>query len=176
MNLRVTAPEFRYEHDQAVHRAADTLRKYGKEFGEKFGRDYSALVEGYRLEDADVAIVAMGSICGTTKDAIDEMRAEGKKVGLLKIRCFRPFPADDIAKALAHVKTIAVLEKNVGRGAKGAVATEVKEAGYGSGIPVYDYILGRGGRDVRKKDIKKIVELAEKGSGDIFYGLREELL
>ena len=168
--------EFRYEHDQAVHRAADAMRRYGKAFGEKFGRDYSELVEGYRLEDADVAIVAMGSICGTTKDAIDEMRAEGKKVGLLKIRCFRPFPAEDIAKALAHVNTIAVLDKNISLGAKGAVAIEVKETCYGSGIPVYDYILGLGGRDIRKKDIKKIVELAEKGSGDMFYGLRDELL
>ena len=58
------------------------MRKYGKAFGEKFGRDYSSLVEGYKLEDAEIAIVAMGSICGTTKDAIDEMRAEGKKGGL----------------------------------------------------------------------------------------------
>ena len=69
-----------------------------------------------------------------------------------------------------------MLDKNVSLGAKGVVAIEVKEACYGSGIPVYDYILGLGGRDVRKKDIKHIVELAEKGSGDMFYGLREELL
>jgi pyruvate ferredoxin oxidoreductase alpha subunit len=141
-----------------------------------FGRDYSAMVEGYRLDDADTAIVAMGSICGTTKDAIDEMRQEGKKVGLLKIRVFRPFPSEDIEKALAHVKRVAVLDKNISLGAKGALALEVKDALYTSGIPVKDYIIGLGGRDVRKKDIKAIVDLAEKGQGDIFYGLRKEVL
>jgi pyruvate ferredoxin oxidoreductase alpha subunit len=86
--------EFRYEMDQAQKRAKAVIAKAGKEFGTMFGRDYSALIEGYRLEDADTAIVAMGSVCGTIKDAIDEMRTEGKKVGLLKIRVFRPFPAE----------------------------------------------------------------------------------
>ncbi len=152
------------------------IHEAGKEFGRMFGRDYSAMVEGYRLEDADTAIVAMGSICGTTKDAIDEMRDEGKKVGLLKVRVFRPFPTEDIAKALAHVKRVAVLDKNISLGAKGALALEVKDALYSSGIPVKDYIIGLGGRDVRKKDIKAIVDLAEKGLGDIFYGLRKEVL
>lgn len=168
--------EFRYEHDAAVKRAADAIRKYGKEFKDVFGRDYSELITTYKLDDAETAIVAMGSICGTVKDAIDEMRKDGKKVGLLSIRCFRPFPSTEIAKALSKVSTVAVLDKNVSLGAKGAVAIEVKEACYGSDVKIYDYILGLGGRDVRKKDIKAIVDLAEKGKGDIFYGLRQEVL
>jgi pyruvate ferredoxin oxidoreductase alpha subunit len=168
--------EFRYEIDNAAKRAKDVIRKAGKEFGTMFGRDYSALVEGYRLEDAETAIVAMGSICGTIKDAIDEMRAEGKKVGLLKIRVFRPFPAAEIAQALSNVKRVAVLDKNISLGAKGAVAIEVRDALYGSVIPVKGYVLGLGGRDVRKKDIKEIVSLVEKGVGDQFFGLRRELL
>jgi pyruvate ferredoxin oxidoreductase alpha subunit len=168
--------EFRYEIDNAVKRAKDVITKAGKEFGTMFGRDYSALVEGYRLDDAETAIVAMGSICGTAKDAIDEMRDEGKKAGLLKIRVFRPFPSEEIAQALAEVKRVAVLDKNISLGAKGAVALEVKDALYGSSIPVKDFILGLGGRDVRKKDIKEIVSLVEKGVGDQFYGLRKEVL
>ena len=168
--------EFRYEMDRALKESQAVIHAAGKEFGRMFGRDYSAMIEGYRLEDADTAIVAMGSVCGTTKDAIDEMRNEGKKVGLLKIRVFRPFPTEDIAKALADVKRVAVLDKNISLGAKGALALEVKDALYGSGIPVKDYIIGLGGRDVRKKDIKAVVELAEKGQGDIFYGLRREVL
>jgi pyruvate ferredoxin oxidoreductase alpha subunit len=104
------------------------------------------------------------------------MREEGKKVGLLKIRVFRPFPTEDVAKALAHVKRVAVLDKNISLGAKGAVALEVKDALYSSGIPVKDYIIGLGGRDVRKKDIKAIVELVWKGQGDMVYGLRTEVL
>jgi pyruvate ferredoxin oxidoreductase alpha subunit len=168
--------EFRYEMDRALKESKAIIEKRGKEFGQLFGRDYSAMVEGYRLEDAETAFVAMGSICGTTKDAIDEMREEGKKVGLLKIRVFRPFPTKDIARALAHVQRVAVLDKNISLGAKGAVALEVKDALYSSGIPVKDYIIGLGGRDVRKRDIKAIVSLIEKGQGDMFYGLRKEVL
>lgn len=169
--------EFRYEMDQAQKRAKDVIAKYGKEFGTMFGRDYSALVEGYQLDDAETAIVAMGSICGTVKDAIDEMRAAGKKVGLLKIRVFRPFPSEEIAKALAKVKHVAVLDKNISLGAKGgATVIEVRDAMYGSTIPVRGYVLGLGGRDIRKKDIKEIVALCEKGAGDQFYGLRKELI
>ena len=168
--------EFRYAHDKALKDSKAIIEKAGKEFTTLFGRDYSAMVEGYHLKDAETVLVAMGSICGTTKDAIDEMRAAGKKVGLLKIRVFRPFPTDELAKALAGAKRIAVLDKNISLGSKGAVALEVKDALYGSGIPVYGYILGLGGRDVRKKDIKEIVTLAEKGQGDQFYGLRKEVL
>ena len=168
--------EFRYEMDQAQKRAKAVIAKAGKEFGAMFGRDYSALIEGYRLEDADTAIVAMGSICGTIKDSIDEMRMEGKKVGLLKIRVFRPFPAEEIAKMLSHVKRVAVLDKNISLGAKGATVMEVRDALYGSFIPVKGYVLGLGGRDVRKRDVKEIVALCEKGPGDQFYGLRKELI
>jgi len=168
--------EFRYEMDQAQKRAKDVIAEAGKEFGAMFGRDYSALIEGYRLEDADTAIVAMGSICGTIKDSIDEMRTEGKKVGLLKIRVFRPFPGEEIAKMLSHVKRVAVLDKNISLGAKGATVMEIRDALYGSSIPVKGYVLGLGGRDVRKRDVKEIVALCEKGPGDQFYGLRKELI
>jgi pyruvate ferredoxin oxidoreductase alpha subunit len=168
--------EFRYETDQAQKKAKDVIAQAGKEFGTMFGRDYSALVEPYQLDDAETAIVAMGSICGTVKDAIDEMRAEGKKVGLLKIRIFRPFPSEEIAQALAKVKRVAVLDKNISLGAKGATAIEVRDAMYGSTTPVKGYVLGLGGRDIRKKNIKEIVSLCEKGVGDQFYGLRKELI
>jgi len=169
--------EFRYEMDQAQKRAKDVIATYGKEFGTMFNRDYSALVESYRLDDAETAIVAMGSVCGTVKDAIDEMRDTGKKVGLLRIRVFRPFPSEEIAKALSGVQRVAVLDKNISLGARGgATATEVRDAMYGSTIPVKGYVLGLGGRDIRKRDIKEIVSLAEKGIGDQFYGLRKELI
>jgi pyruvate ferredoxin oxidoreductase alpha subunit len=169
--------EFRYEMDEAQKRAKAVIAKAGKEFGTQFGRDYSSLVEGYQLDDAETAIVAMGSVCGTVKDAIDEMRAAGKKVGLLKIRVFRPFPSEEIAKALSKVKRVAVLDKNISLGARGgATAIEVRDAMYGATIPVKGYVLGLGGRDIRKKDIKEIVSLCEKGIGDQFYGLRKELI
>ncbi len=168
--------EFRYEVDQAMKRSMKAFSAAGKEFAELFGRDYSAPVESYRLDDADTALVAMGSICGTAKDAVDEMRKRGRKVGLLNVRTFRPFPGADLAKALSGVSRVAVLDKNISLGAKGAVALEVKDALYGSGIPVLDYIIALGGRDVRKKDIAAVVDMAEKNQGDLFYGLRKEVL
>lgn len=168
--------EFRSAIDQAAKRSQAVFNEAASEFSRLFGRDYAAPVEGYRLEDAETVLVAMGSICGTAKDAIDEMREEGKKAGLLKIRCYRPFPIEELKTALKNAQRIAVLDKNISLGSKGAVALEVKDAMYDSGIPVLDYILGLGGRDVRKKDIKEIVGLVEKGKGDMFYGLREELL
>lgn len=168
--------EFRYEHDQAMKRAKQIISDAGREFGKMFGRDYTGLTEGYRMEDADIALVTMGSLAGTVKDAIDEMREKGKKVGLLRIRCFRPFPTEEVAEALAGVKTVAVLDKNISVGSKGALALEIRDALYGKSPKVFDYILGLGGRDVRKRDIKTIVELAEQGIGDQFYGLRREVL
>jgi len=168
--------EFRYAHDKALKDSAAVIKKAGEEFKALFGRDYSAMVEGYLLEDAETVLVAMGSICGTTKDAIDEMRAAGKKVGLLKVRVFRPFPASELAKALGGAQRVAVLDKNISLGSKGALALEIRDALYGSQVPVYDYILGLGGRDVRKRDIKEIVARAERGQGDEFYGLRQEVL
>ncbi|MBN1195539.1 MAG: pyruvate ferredoxin oxidoreductase [Methanomicrobiaceae archaeon] len=170
--------EFRYDIDRAMDRAKDLLVTAGRELGESIGRDYSGLVEEYRLEDADTAFVAMGSLCGTVKDAIDEMRDSGIKAGLLKIRSYRPFPRAEIAKALSGVSRVAVLEKNVSLGSamKGAVGPEVKDALWGSGIDVFSYVLGLGGRDVRKKDIAAINALSIAGKGDMFYGLREELI
>ena len=168
--------EFRYETDKALKDAKSVIQAAGTEFKQMFGRDYSAMVEGYRMDDAETVIVAMGSICGTIKDTIDDLRTEGARVGLLKIRVFRPFPSDEVARALKGAKRVAVLDKNISLGAKGAVALEIKDALYSSGIPVYDYIVGLGGRDVRKKDIREVVALAGKGQGDMFVGLRKEVL
>ncbi|MCQ8894389.1 MAG: pyruvate ferredoxin oxidoreductase [Methanolinea sp.] len=168
--------EFRYLVDRALKGSAGVIQASGREFGEMFGRDYSALVEEYRLEDADCAIVAMGSICGTVKDAIDDMRKDGIKAGLLRIRTFRPFPAEEVRKALDGVSSVAVLDKNISLGAKGAVCMEVRDALYGTQIPVQGYIIALGGRDVRKKDVRNVVDLTRSGKGDIFYGLRNEVL
>lgn len=168
--------EFRYQIQQAMEQAGKALVAAGKEFSEHFGRDYGSLVEGYRLDGADTALIAMGSVCGTIKDAVDEMRDAGRKVGLLKLRAFRPFPEREIVAALNNVNTVAVLDKNISLGNSGAAGTEVKAALAGSGITVLDYVIGLGGRDVRKRDIARVVDLAEKGEGDMFYGLRTEVL
>ena len=168
--------EFRYETDKALKDAKAVIRAAGAEFGKMFGRDYSTMVEGYQLEDAETVIVAMGSICGTVKDTIDDLRAEGKKVGLLKIRVFRPFPSEDVAKALKGAKHVAVLDKNISLGAKGAVALEVKDALYGSGIRSTIISLALAEGTCRRRTSGKLSRLAGKGKGDQFIGLRREVL
>jgi pyruvate ferredoxin oxidoreductase alpha subunit len=170
--------EFAYEHEMAMQRAADVWREAGAEFGKIFGRDYSKPVEGYRLEDADIALVALGSVCGTIKDTIDEMRNDGLKVGLLKIRVYRPFPADDIKKALSGVKKIAVVEKNRSPGSRmlGIVGPEVRDAINDSSVSILSYVTGLGGRDIKKSDIRGIVNACNEGKGNMFCGLREEIL
>ena len=94
------------------------------------------------------------------------------------IRSFRPFPYEDVRTALDGVSNVAVLEKNINIGSRmlGAVGLEVKDAVYKKGTPVYSYVGGLGGRDIRKKDIKQITEWAEAGRNDCFFGLREEVL
>lgn len=168
--------EFRYEIDNAVKNSLGVFEKAGREFSLLTGRDYSSPVEEYRMEDAETVLVALGSLCGTVKDSIDEMRAEGKKVGLLRIRCFRPFPGEAVRRALSRAARVAVLDKNISLGSKGAVATEVRDALYGGSTPVLGYIIGLGGRDVKKSDIRNVVTMAERGEGDCFYGLRKEVL
>ena len=101
---------FKNQQSDAMGRAKGVVEAVGKEFGKKFGRDYG-LLEGYRLEDADTAIVLLNSAVGTTRVAVDELRKAGRKVGLLKLRLFRPIPHKEIAEALKGLKAIACLDR-----------------------------------------------------------------
>jgi len=114
------------------------------------------------MDDAEVVIVTMGSVIGTIKDAIDAMRAEDKKVGLLKVRSYRPFPVQALRKALKNAAVIAVLEKDVSIGGEAGLVTDLKAALYNSSIktPIIGFTAGLGGRDITIKDIRKMVERA----------------
>ena len=103
--------EAKRQQAQAMMDAKDVIRKVGKEFGEMTGRTYG-LIETYMMDDAEEAIVIIGSSAGTAKEAINELRAQGKKVGQIKVRSFRPFPSEDICEALKNVKAFAVMDKD----------------------------------------------------------------
>ena len=108
--------------------------------------------------------MAMGSLIGTLRDVVDDLRSKGVPVGLLKIRSFRPFPAEEIAKAVAGAKVIAVLEKDISLGTgEGALVTEIKAALYNRDIrvPVLGFVIGLGGRDIPVGTIQRIVDKAE---------------
>lgn len=153
-----------------------------KEFAQISGREYG-LFEEYAMEDAERAVVIIGSAAGTTKDAIDALRAKGEKVGLIKIRLFRPFPADEIADALKNVKAVAVMDRaesytNHG----GPLGADVMSALFRarSQALAVNYIYGLGGRDVRVEDmeqiyadLQQIIDDNDAGETYRFMGIRE---
>jgi len=146
------------------------------------GRKYE-LFEKYMLDDAEVAIVIINSTAGTAKTVIDELRDKGVKAGLLKIRVFRPFPAEEIAEALKHVKALAVMDKAEGFSAVGGpLFADIKAALYGiaDGIKVVNYIYGLGGRDVKADNIEfvynelqNILKTGQIGETYRYVGVRE---
>lgn len=156
--------EFKYLQHQAMERAKKKIEEVSKEFEEIFGRGYGGLIDTYAMEDAEVVLVTMGSIIGTIKEAIDELRSEGVKVGLVKIRSYRPFPAEALKNALKDANVIVVIEKDLSMGYESALLTDLKGAFYNSSIkaPIIGFAVGLGGRDVAITHIRKMVEKASK--------------
>lgn len=151
--------ELRYKIQRAMDQALDVARQVDQAYGRVFGRSYG-VVESYHMEGAEVALVTTSTITSTARDVIDAMRGEGIPVGLVKLRLFRPFPVPDIAAALRGVNKIAVLDRNLTFGQCGVFAEEIKSALYGSGlqVPLFDYVLGLGGRDVTPATIRQVAE------------------
>lgn len=178
-----TYTEFRYQLHEAHTRALDKIEKVAREFGETFGRYYGGLIDSYKADDAEIVIVTLGSVIGTIKDAIDQMREEGIKVGLVKVRCYRPFPVAALRNALKDASVIAVIEKDISIGNEAALLTDLKAAFYNSSIrtPIIGFTAGLGGRDITIKDIRRMVEKASAARKGIesefeFLTLRKEIL
>jgi len=162
----VTSPEFymdyKYRQNEAMELASDMINSTARKFGRQFGRDWSGVIEGYKMEDAKHALVAMGSAVSDARIVVDALRAEGKKVGLVKVRSFRPFPAEALRAMLKSAELVTVLDKNIIFGAGGALGNETKSALYGyRSVPVKNYIIGLGGRDVGPEEIRKVITLSE---------------
>ncbi len=155
---------------EGMMKAKDVAIEVGKEFGKLSGRSYG-LFEEYKLDDADYAVVVIGSTAGTAKDAVDRLREEGKKVGLLKIRLYRPFPGKEISEALSGVKVIGIMDRSEGMSSQGGpLGTDVKAALFDNNISTkaMNFIYGLGGRDVRVENIIEVFEKLENA-----YTLRE---
>ena len=138
--------------------AKKVILEVAEEFEKMTGRKYG-LFEEYKLDDAEYVIVCMNSTAGTVKYAVNELRKEGIKAGLLKVRVFRPFPGEEIAKALSKAKAVAILDKADSlNGQGGALYEDVVAGMYNEklNIPAINYIFGIGGRDTTVKDIKKV--------------------
>ncbi|MDQ2179910.1 transketolase C-terminal domain-containing protein [Marinifilum sp. D714] len=148
--------EFKYQQNEAMFNAIDVIRKTDEDFAEMFGRKYHGMVEEYMCEDADVVLVALGSVCGTVRVVVDKLRAEGKKVGLLKIRYMRPFPVEEVKDLARRVKAMGVIDKDISFGYEGTVYTNLNSAISQIDKYVYksNFVGGLGGRDITKAEIE----------------------
>ncbi|ADI74668.1 pyruvate flavodoxin/ferredoxin oxidoreductase domain protein [Methanohalobium evestigatum Z-7303] len=177
--------EFRYAQEQAMSAALDKIEKAADDFYDVFGRYYGGLIDEYKTDDAEIIIMAKGSIIGTIRDVIDSLRENGVKVGLLKVRALRPFPKDAIKEVVKDTSVVVTLDKNISPGVnEGALCTETKACMYNSDInvPVIGYMIGLGGRDIPEDTIENIVDEAKEviNSGisteSQFTDLREDLI
>ncbi len=152
--------EIRYLLQEALQKSRETISAAGQEFGELFGRGYAKLLWEHRMQDAEIAIVTMGSLALEAVVAADALRKQGAKAGVLGLRVFRPFPGRDIAEALRRCRLVVVFDKNVSYGNEGATCNEIKAALYGSGTSaaVSNFIVGLGGRDVKARDLADAVK------------------
>jgi pyruvate ferredoxin oxidoreductase alpha subunit len=154
--------EVKYLAHAKQMQALELIPQLAAEFKQTFGRDSGGLVRTYRTNDAETIIIAMGSVLGTIKDTVDEMREEGHKVGVLGIISYRPFPLEQVRAALINCKRFLVLEKSLAVGMGGIVATDVRMAVTGTGIKGFTAIAGLGGRAIPKASLHKLFRLAQK--------------
>ena len=181
LDLQAYLFEHKAQQAEALKNAKKVILDVSKEFEAWTGRHYG-LFEEYKLDDAEIAIVCMNSTAGTTKYVVDNLRAKGIKAGLLKIRVYRPFPGEEVAKALSHLKAIAVLDKSASLNAiGGALFEDVSSSMYvnNSHVPMCNYVYGIGGRDTTANDIESVytdlIEIAKTGKVENPYrylGLR----
>jgi pyruvate ferredoxin oxidoreductase alpha subunit len=176
--------EFKRQQDEAMKNALKKIQEINSEFAQLSGRSYgNGLVDPYKLDDAEIAVVCVGSTSGTLKVVIDELRQEGIKAGLLRLRTFRPLPVEELRSTLKNAKAIAVMDKSMSFGGfGGAVFHEVRHALYDAQAhpPIVNYIYGLGGRDSNPMAFKGIFEdlmrLAKTGRVEkqiTYFGLRE---
>ena len=165
---------FKYKEHTGLLNVKKAVTEAESRFESIFGRHYSGLTENYRTDDADYIFITLGSISGLVREIVDKLREQGEKAGLLRIRYMRPFPNEEIAKAVKNAKAVGVLEKDISFGNEGTVYTNVNSALQKAGlsIPTSDYIGGLGGRNISLREIENIFEeLKQEKSAVKFLGI-----
>ena len=150
--------QFKYQQHEAMLDAIDVIRDVDESFFQRFGRRYGGLADEYRCDNAEMVLVTLGSITGTCRVVVDELRKEGWKVGLLKIRFMRPFPEKEIMELSRRVKAVGVIDKDISFGYEGTVFTNVNSAlaKARTGVLTMNFIAGLGGRDISRQDIRRM--------------------
>jgi pyruvate ferredoxin oxidoreductase alpha subunit len=178
----MVGPEAFFEVKYLMHakqmQALDLVPEIASEFAQAFGRDSGGLIRSYRAEDAETVIVALGSVIGTIQDVVDELRDEGVKVGVVGIRCFRPYPLEEVREALGHARRVVVVEKAFAVGVGGIVGQNVRLALSGLPTTVYDVVAGLGGRPITKRSLHTLLADAveDRLEGQTFLDLNLEIV
>jgi len=166
-------------HDACL-RSLDVIDEVSKAFAKQFGRNSGGILEEYQSQDAETVLVCKGSISGTIKDVVDELRGQGKKVGLVRLKVFRPFPKAQVAAALKNAKHIAVIERGGSFGAGGVITPDVKDALYDAGLrtPVSGFCVQLGGRELTVDGVHEIINRVSGGEqvGYEYFRLKKEIL
>lgn len=170
-----TFMEFKEMQQKAMEESLKVIVEVHEEFKKEFGRGYgNGLLEEYELKDAEYALIGMGTVCGTTKEVVDNLRKEGKKVGLIKLKSFRPFPRKELLKACNGLKGLGVIDRNISLGNNGALYDEMRSCLYDSDVKVSGFIAGLGGRDIDRVRLRKAFEDIMKGKEGSWLSGREE--
>lgn len=177
--------EFHYINHQASLRARDKIAMVARQFETAFGIYHGGLIDTYATEDAEVILLAMGSVIGTLREAVDILRAEGVKVGLVKVRCYRPFPAEALRQAVGRAGIVTVLDRALSFGYQGVLASDVKTALYDAQQRplVLGLMAGYGGREVNIDTVREMLKRSQQAldAGSVpqeaeFIGLKTETL
>ncbi|PYB68361.1 pyruvate ferredoxin oxidoreductase [Thermoplasma sp. Kam2015] len=165
-----TFMELKKDMVDSMNKAVRVIKDETEKFNQMFDTNYGGLVERYRMDDADYALIAMGTVASTARFVVDKLREKGLNIGLIRIRYFRPFPYDDILEDLKNIKAAGVIDRSVSFGYAGATYSEIVSALYGKiNIPVSSFIVGIGGRDVRVEDIEKIADTVRNESSGVYW-------
>jgi pyruvate ferredoxin oxidoreductase alpha subunit len=149
--------EVKYLMHAKQMQALDAIPGIAAEFASSFGRDSGGLLRTHRTEDAETVVLALGSVLGTIEDVVDELRAEGERIGVVGLKCFRPYPLDEVRAALEGARRVIVLEKAFAVGAGGIVGQNVRLALSGLPIEVHDVVAGLGGRPITKASLRSML-------------------
>jgi pyruvate ferredoxin oxidoreductase alpha subunit len=170
--------EVRYLMHAKQQLALDAIPRIADDFAAAFGRDAGGLVRGYRTEDAETVVVALGSVLGAIEDVVDALRDRGERVGALALRCFRPYPLDEVRAALGSARRVVVVEKAFAVGVGGIVGQNVRLALSGLPIAVHDVIAGLGGRPVTSASLERLLgdALAGRLGALTFLDLRADVV
>ena len=162
----VTPPEYamemRYQLDRAIHGSKKVIREVDAEYGELTGRTYGGLFDTYRMEDAEFALMGVGTWVSVAREVVDELRAEGRKAGLIKLRFMRPFPGEELRSAAKGLKALGTFDRSASFNGYGPVFTETRNALYGSGLSLSDHFAGIGGRDITLEQVREMYDLVER--------------